>query len=131
MNRRNFTRLVERALAGIPAPFLQRVENLTLQVEQWADAATLAEVGCSDPRQLLGFYRGWPVTERNHGHDGLPDVIVIYQGAVERQAFASRQGVLRVIRETLVHELAHHFGFSEAQMEEIEGLWAAGRQEEP
>ena len=130
MNRRHFLLLVERALAQIPAPFRERVGNLSVQVEEWADARTLAELGYRSPRGLLGFYRGQPLTERNHEYDGLPDVIVIFQGAVERHAALTRQGVPRVIRETLVHELAHHFGFSEEQMDEIERLWAGGADEE-
>jgi predicted Zn-dependent protease with MMP-like domain len=125
MNRRDFAGLAERALASIPGEFLQRVENLSIQVEDWADPETLEEVGFGDRRDLLGYYRGLPVAERSFEQlPGLPDVIVLYQRAIEAYARESGDGLLRVIRETLVHELAHYFGFSEEEMDAIEALWA-------
>jgi len=125
LRRRDFERLVERAIAAIPDAFLARVDNLTFQVEDWPDAETLVEVGFDDPRDLLGYYRGWPLSERTHDMVGaLPDVIIIFQGPVENHARESGEPVLRVIRETLIHELAHYFGFSEEEMEVIERHWA-------
>ncbi len=125
MNRSDFAALAERALAAIPGEFLRRVENLSIQIEDWADPETLAEVGFDDRRDLLGFYRGLPLDERGFEQLSiLPDVIVLYQRAIEVHARESGEGTLRVIRETLVHELAHYFGFSEEEMEAIEAIWA-------
>ncbi|AMV72584.1 metallopeptidase family protein [Desulfuromonas carbonis] len=125
MNRQDFIALVERSWAAIPGEFLERVDNLSLQVEDWADVETLAEVGFEDPRDLLGFYRGLPLDERGFDQlPGLPDVIVLYQRAIEEYARESGEGLLRVIRETLLHELAHYFGFSEEEMDHIEAHWA-------
>ena len=125
MNRSDFTALAERALAAIPSEFLQRVENLSIQIEDWADPETLAEVGFDDRRELLGFYRGLPLDERGFEQlPVLPDVIVLYQRAIEGYARESGEGPLRVIRETLMHELAHYFGFSEEEMDAIEAVWA-------
>ncbi len=124
MNRRAFERLVERAIASVPQEFLGRVENLTFQVEDWPDSETLEEAGFDDPRELLGFYRGWPLTERTHEYGNLPDVITIYRGPVENLARESGDPPGKVIRETILHELAHYFGFSEEEMDEIEALWA-------
>jgi predicted Zn-dependent protease with MMP-like domain len=125
MSRREFEEQVERAVATIPQEFLSRVENLTFQVEDWADEMTLDDVGFDDPRDLLGFYRGWPLSERTHDYGScLPDVIIIYQGAVENHVSETGMSVFQVIRETVIHELAHYFGFSEEEMDEIEALWA-------
>lgn len=125
MRRKDFERQVDRAIARIPAEFLAQVENLSFQVADWADAETLAEVGFDDPRDLLGYYHGWPLSERTHDYVScLPDVITIYQGAVEEYASETGEPLLKVIRETIIHELAHYFGFSEEQMDEIEDLWA-------
>ncbi len=125
MRRGSFEQLVERAIAGIPRVFLDRVDNLSVQVEDWADSETLAEVGFDDPRDLLGFYQGWPLDERFHDSTpGLPDVITIYQQAVEAHARDTGTALLRVIQETVMHELAHHFGFSEEELDEVERLWA-------
>ena len=125
MNRHDFNALVERSWAAIPRQFLERVDNLSLQVEDWADPETLAEVGFDDPRDLLGFFRGLALDERGFDQlPGLPDVIVLYQRAIEAYAGESGEGLLRVIRETLWHELAHYFGFSEEEMDRIEAHWA-------
>lgn len=125
MTRGEFTTLVERAISTVPQVFLDRVENLSFQVADWAEEDILAEVGFDDPRDLLGFYAGWPLTERGHQYGNcLPDVILIFQGAVESYVAESGEPVMRVIRETILHELAHYFGFSEEDMDEIEALWA-------
>jgi len=125
MRRRDFERLVERAIARIPAEFLARIDNLSFQVEDWADAETLDEVGFDDPRDLLGYYRGWPLSERTHEYGScLPDVIAIYQGAVEDYAADTGEPLLKIIRETILHEIAHYFGFTEEEMDAIEDLWA-------
>lgn len=125
MNRRTFERLVDRAIARIPAEYLQRIDNLTFQVEGWADAETLAEVGFDDRRDLLGFYRGVALTERSVVYCGeMPDVIVLYQNAIEDYVAESGEPLLKVIGETVMHELAHYFGFSEEDLDPIEDLWA-------
>lgn len=125
MNRQQFQRQAERAVAAIPPEFLNRVENLSFQVEDWPDAETLAEVGFDDPRDLLGYYRGLPLLERSHDYAGcLPDVIVLYQGAIENHVRETGQPLRRVIAETVIHELAHYFGFSEEEMDLIEEQWA-------
>jgi predicted Zn-dependent protease with MMP-like domain len=127
MNRRDFEGLVEKAIGMVPPEFLAKVENLSFQVEDWADDETLGEVGFDDPRDLLGYYRGWPLDQRTHDYGQcLPDVIIIYQGAVENYRAETGEPLLRIIRETIIHELAHYFGFSEEEMDEIEAHWAAG-----
>jgi predicted Zn-dependent protease with MMP-like domain len=125
MRRKDFERLVERAISRIPREFLAQIENLSFQVEDWADNDTLDEVGFDDPRDLLGYYRGWPLSERTHEYGScLPDVITIFQAAVEEYAAETGEPLLKVIRETIIHELAHYFVFSEEQMDRIEDLWA-------
>lgn len=125
MNRRTFEKLVERAIARIPAEFLARVENLTFQVEGWAPPEVLEEVGFDDERDLLGYYRGWALPERGVSYGGVPpDTIILYQYAIEDYVAETGEPLIKVIRETVIHELAHFFGFSEEEMERIEALWA-------
>lgn len=126
MKRSQFEHLVEQAIASVPRRFLDEVENLSFQVEDWADDETLEEVGFDDPRDLLGYYRGYPLDERTHEYAALPDVIIIYQGAVENYREETGEPLVKIIRETIVHELAHYFGFSEEEMDEIEELWRGG-----
>lgn len=124
MNRRDFERLVARAIDRIPRQFVEQVRNLVFLVENWADAETLAEVGFDDPRDLLGYYRGIPLPERTHDYSGgLPDEIILYHLAIEAYVVDTGEPLMKVIRETLMHEIAHYFGFSEEQMDAIEALW--------
>lgn len=125
MNRTAFERLVEKTLATLPTEYADRLHNLVFLIEDWADPATLAEVGIDDPAELLGFYNGTPLTERSHDQiDPGPDRITLYHGAIELQARLSGLPVRQVIRETLWHEIAHYFGFSEEEMDRIEDFWA-------
>lgn len=125
MRRSVFERQVERAIAAIPVEFMEKVENLVFHVEDWADPETLDAVGFDDPRDLLGYYSGWPLSERPHDYGGcLPDRITIYQGAVEDYVAETGEPLLKVIRETVIHELAHYFGFNEEEMDAVERRWA-------
>ncbi|WP_305041058.1 metallopeptidase family protein [Geoalkalibacter sp.] len=124
MTRREFEEQVDRAIAAIPREFLDRVENLSFQVHDWADADTLEAVGLEDPRDLLGYYMGWPLPERTSEYGSCPpDLILIYQQAVENYVDETGLPLAQVLRETVMHELAHYFGFSEEEMDLIEQLW--------
>lgn len=124
MNEKDFRRLVARVIDRIPGEFTRYISHLAFVVEMWADDETLAEFGFDDPRDLLGFYSGTPVDERDAGGIVVsPDAIILYQGAIEACAAESGDPLMTVIRETIVHEIAHHFGFSEDEMDAIEALW--------
>jgi len=125
MNRGAFEQLVDVILATLPAEYAGRLHNLVFIVEDWADAELLAEVGFDDPADLLGFFNGTPLTERSFDQvDHGPELITLYQGAIELESAASELPLDQVIRETLWHEIAHYFGFSEAEMDRIEDFWA-------
>ena len=125
MNRMAFEQLVEKILGTLPAEYAGQLHNLVFLIEDWADSAILAEVGFDDPAELLGFYSGTPLTERSHDQiDPGPDRITLYHGAIELEARLSGLPVRQVIRETLWHEIAHYFGFSEEEMDHIEDFWA-------
>ena len=125
MNRTAFEQLVEKTLGTLPTEYAGKLHNLVFLIEDWADPATLAEVGLGDPAELLGFYSGTPLTERSHDQaDQGPDRITLYHGAIELEARISGLPIRQVVRETLWHEIAHYFGFSEEDMDRIEDFWA-------
>lgn len=126
MERSDFAALTEEIIAALPAEFLQRLDNLTFLVEEWAPEDLLAEYDDADPLDFLGDYRGIPLPERSQGAAGeLPDLIVLYQKAIEAYAEEFDEPIEKVVRETVIHEIAHHFGFSEEEMDGIEALWQA------
>lgn len=125
MTSESFELEVQRAVEAIPEELRSRIENLVFQVEDWASPEVLADMGFDSPLDLLGDYHGWPLSERDTSYGQCaPDVITIYQKAVEAYADDTGEPLGKVIFETLVHELAHYFGFSEEEMDEIETLWA-------
>jgi predicted Zn-dependent protease with MMP-like domain len=120
MTRRQFEALVEKALRKLPKTFRQRISNIAVVVEDWADVATLAEMGIEPPDTLYGLYRGIDLTRRDSSYGNvMPDVITIYQGPIEEDA-VDEQEMAEIVRETVVHELGHYFGLDDETMHRIE-----------
>jgi predicted Zn-dependent protease with MMP-like domain len=87
MTRRQFEALVEKSLRKLPKPFKEKVANIAVVVEDWADDETLAEMGIEPPDTLYGLYQGVDITHRDSTYGNvLPDVITIYQGPIEEDA---------------------------------------------
>jgi len=125
VDRKSFEKQIEHLLARLPDEYAERLQNLVFLVEEWADVETLRLVGFAAPEELLGYYDGIPLTERTHDQVNFgPDRIILYRGAILEEARVTGLPVRRVIRETLWHEIAHYFGFSEEDMDRIEETWA-------
>ena len=114
-----FETLVEQALADLPAEILQHMDNVAITVADWPSAGELKRAGRTHPGQLFGLYEGVPLTKRGaHYNLVTPDRIIIYRGPL--QAVCRTPAALREqIRRTVVHEIAHHFGISEAHLREL------------
>jgi predicted Zn-dependent protease with MMP-like domain len=120
MTRRQFEALVERSLRTLPRPFKDKVANIAALVEDWADDATLEEMGIEPPDTLYGLYRGVDLTQRDSSYGNvLPDVITIYQGPIEEDA-ADEEEMAEIVRETVMHELGHYFGLDDDTLHRIE-----------
>lgn len=119
MKREAFRKLVAEALDSIPASFRQRMENIAVVVEDWPPDDVLEELEIDDPYELLGLYRGVPLDERGATWaPTLPDHIAIYQGPIE--AVAKEPGeIRRQVRDTVIHEVGHYFGLSDAAIERL------------
>jgi len=121
VTRTQFERLVERALRKLPRHFREKLANIAVVVEDWADDDTLEEMGIDPPDTLYGLYRGIDLTRRDSSYGNvLPDTITIYQGPIEEDC-ASDEEMSDVVRETVMHELGHYFGLDDDQLHEIEG----------
>jgi len=120
MTRRQFEVLVEKSLRKLPKPFKDKVANIAVVVEDWADDETLAEMGIEPPDTLYGLYQGVDITHRDSTYGNvLPDVITIYQGPIEEDA-ADEEEMAEIVRETVMHELGHYFGLDDDTMHRIE-----------
>lgn len=119
LSRRHFELLVHRALRSIPTHIARYLENISVDVEHWPDAETCRSLGLTDPSELMGLYQGTPLTERSVEDQGmLPDRIVIYQGSVEASA-VTRSEIVEEVRATVLHEIGHHFGLDEDDLEQL------------
>lgn len=122
MDRARFERLVEDAFEELPEGILGYVDNAVFLVEDWPDRETLDSLGIRERDGLLGLYQGHPLDERSIEWSGmLPDRIVLYQRPIERHAAWERLPVADVIRDTLIHEVGHHFGLDDDELAELEG----------
>ena len=126
MTRREFERLVDEAIAAVPADFRREMQNLALVIEDEPSAELLAEMEIEPPDTLYGLYQGTPLTEREWSHDSLmPDQITLFQRAIEGDG-PDRDDIRAAIAETLIHEVGHYFGLSEEEIEEIEKRYWRG-----
>ncbi|MBM4440320.1 MAG: metallopeptidase family protein [Candidatus Rokubacteria bacterium] len=120
MTRRQFEALVEKALRRLPRGFKDKLANIAVVVEDWADDDTLEEMGIEPPDTLYGLYRGVDLTRRDSGYGNvLPDTVTIYQGPIEEDC-ADEEEMAELVRETVVHEIGHYFGLDDETMHRIE-----------
>lgn len=117
MARGNFLKLVERALAEIPHPYSAWLENIDVVVERRPSREQRR--GLAPDETLLGLYEGVPLTERGSEYGlVLPDKITIFQEPLERE-FANDAELVEEVRNTVLHELAHHFGISDEELDRL------------
>ena len=115
IDRDPFDEALDAAIAALPEPYRQELATVAIVVDDEPDAAQLAEVGA---RGLFGLYQGVPRTA--YGADGAPfaSKITLFRGPLMR-AYPSRDALIRGVRETFDHEVAHHLGISDARMQEL------------
>lgn len=117
MNSALFRKTVTKALRELPEAFLEKLENVEVIVEEFADAETLDSLGIDSPWDLLGLYVGVPLDQQSVFLTGyLPERIYVYRRPILRAA-RTRKNVEKLIREVVLHEIGHHFGFDDDQLE--------------
>jgi predicted Zn-dependent protease with MMP-like domain len=127
MNRAQFETLVESALKKLPRQFREKLANIAVVVEDWADEDTLREMDIEPPDTLYGLYRGVDLTRRDSGYGNvLPDTIHIYQGPIEEDC-GDPEEMADLVREVVVHEIGHYFGLDDETMDGIEDEGSASR----
>jgi predicted Zn-dependent protease with MMP-like domain len=120
MTRRQFEALVDSALRTLPRAFREKLANIAVVVEDWADDQTLREMGIEPPDTLYGLYRGVDLTRRDSSYGNvLPDTIHIYQGPIEEDCDDPAE-MADLVRDVVVHEVGHYFGLDDETMDGIE-----------
>jgi predicted Zn-dependent protease with MMP-like domain len=119
VTKKEFERLVEEAIAEVPEPFAGFLEEVPVEIHTRPSVKLLRELGLEDDELLMGLYRGRALTDRSVEDSGrLPDVIYIFQEDHELVC-DNRAQLVREVRKTVLHEIGHHFGMSEEDLEEL------------
>lgn len=118
-DRVTFESLVAEALDGLPPDIQEKLENVEVVVASHPSLAQLRRLGLRPGQTLFGLYEGVPLTNRTSGYNMvLPDKITIFRQPIEAHCRTDEQ-VRQVVRRTVLHELAHHFGISDERLHEL------------
>lgn len=119
MDRPAFEKLVQQSLRRLPHRFKQKIKNISIEVEDMPSVALLEDMGVKSGT-LLGLYQGVPLTQREWNYGNLlPDRIVIYQQPIEL-ASTSPAEIEDIVKDTVIHEIGHYFGFTDDELNKIE-----------
>jgi len=121
MRRATFEQLVREAIETIPEDFLKIMTNVDFHVRRWPLKRHLEGAGLGRGETLLGLYEGVPLTTGFDGNMMPPDIITIFQGPIE-EVCSTPDEVREQVRVTIVHEVAHYFGISDAELSD----WGLG-----
>ena len=120
INNQQFEELVIDAIRELPQYFRNRMENITIHIEDLPDRNTLRHLGYQSPYAILGLYQGVPLTRRGiHYRNVMPDRITIYKRALLRRG-QSRTAIKNNVKRVVIHEIGHYFGLSDAELYRIE-----------
>ncbi len=116
MTRKQFEKLVLKALEDLPQAFREKLDSVEIVVEDEPTIEVLESVGLTEDDLLFGLYQGTPLPERTSDYNlALPDRIVLFQGDIE-QGCDSPEEIAEEVRKTVIHEVAHFFGFGEDEI---------------
>ncbi|GLS86544.1 neutral zinc metallopeptidase [Cypionkella aquatica] len=117
--------LAYTAIAALPLPYRDAALQIALRIEDFASDAMLAELGCESPFELTGLYDGIPLTEKSVADQVLqPDMIWLFRRPILDEWIERGTVTLaELVTHVLVHELAHHFGWSDAEIAAIDRWW--------
>ncbi|MCX7337803.1 MAG: metallopeptidase family protein [Alphaproteobacteria bacterium] len=110
----DFYVLAQRTIDSLPEKFQILLDSLCVKVENFSDEQTLGSLKIKDKYDLLGLYRGLPVSaKKSEGSVSMPDLIYLYRGPLIRYARDNGETLEKVVRHVMVHEISYHFGFTD------------------
>lgn len=117
--------LARAALEALPEEFLSPARLVAIRVEDFPDNDTLDEMRIESPFELTGIYDGVPLTERSvMDQPDRPDAIWLYRRPIlDEWAERGNETLGHLVAHVLVHELAHHFGWSDEDIAAIDAWW--------
>ena len=120
LNRIEFEKIVEDGIKAIPEKFLQKLKNVAIIVEDEPTPSQKKKLNIRAGWTLYGLYEGVPQLERGANYSAvLPDKITIFQNPIEAAA-ENENDIKEMVKNTVWHEIAHHFGIDEARVRQVE-----------
>jgi predicted Zn-dependent protease with MMP-like domain len=113
--------IARTVMERLPEPFASHLRSVVLQVQDFADTQTLAEFDLESPFELTGLYSGRPLTEKSVEESGaLPDHVFLYRRPILDEWAEEGEELEHLVAHVLIHEVGHHFGFSDEDMHALE-----------
>ena len=113
--------VAREAYAGVPARLRRFVQNVVVRVEDFPDDETMEDLECDSPFDLLGLYRGVDLSQKSVSDTPEDlDRIYLYRRPILDYWCETGEDLTHVVRHILIHEIGHHFGLSDDDMERIE-----------
>jgi predicted Zn-dependent protease with MMP-like domain len=113
--------IARRTLDDLPSPFAESLDDVVLLVEEVANPDTARRLGLTHPMQLSGLYEGIPLHRQSVQQSGtLPERITLYRRPIIAEWQATRFSLERIVSHIVIHEVGHHFGFSDDDIHTLE-----------
>ena len=120
LNRLEFEKILKEGIDLIPEKFLQKLKNVAIVIEDEPTPAQRKKVNLHPGWTLFGLYEGIPQLNRGANYNAvLPDKITIFQKPIEAAA-GDEKNIKEIVKNTVWHEIAHHFGMNEARVRQAE-----------
>lgn len=119
MEKEGFEKLVSEITKQLPKEFLKKLKNVAILIQEMPDEYQLKQDGYSENKCLLGLYEGVPQVQRGYYNRALPDKITLFQKNIESVAGYNQETIKQVIKNTLWHEIGHHFGFTDEELHRL------------
>jgi len=118
----DFEALADAAFASIPGELAAHVLDVVIRIEEFPDDEICREMGLDSPYELLGLYHGLSLDLKSVSQTPENvDMIFLYRRPILAYCQDTGEEAADAVRHVLIHEIGHHFGFSDADMERIEG----------
>ena len=113
--------IAQRTLQRLPSPFAESLGDIVLLIEEVANPDTARRLGLRNPMQLSGLYEGVPLHRQSVQQSGtLPERVTLYRRPIIAEWQSTRFSLEQLVSHIVIHEIGHHFGFSDDDMHALE-----------
>ncbi|MBP6042343.1 metallopeptidase family protein [Candidatus Saccharibacteria bacterium] len=120
MTDEDFSKLVAEGMDAIPDEFAEHIDNVVVVFADEPSEQQRQELHLRDNTVLFGLYEGIPKTSRQSYNMALPDKITIFKNEIIRVVGTDKEAIRKQVTKTVWHEIAHHFGLSDAEIHRLE-----------